>query len=103
GGQDLFYPRQSAVSCGDPTEGSQIAFPWHEYTPANGYLGQQVSLGGKIRILPLPITLLSSNGLLTQDPQGVGPPQNWFVQGGTTIPFHFEFGVKAEYGAPRNL
>ena len=35
-----------------------------------------------------------------QDPQGVGPPQYWFVQGGTTIPFHFEFGVKGEYGAP---
>jgi len=38
-----------------------------------------------------------------QDPQGVGPPQNWFVQGGTTIPFHYEFGVKGEYGAPRDL
>ena len=40
---------------------------------------------------------------MTQDPQGVGPPQHWFVQGGTTIPFHFEFGVKGEYGAPRDL
>ena len=38
-----------------------------------------------------------------QDPQGVGPPQHWFVQGGTTTPFHFEFGVKGEYGAPRDL
>jgi len=25
------------------------------------------------------------------------------VQGGTTIPFHFEMGVKSEYGAPRDL
>jgi hypothetical protein len=40
---------------------------------------------------------------LTQDPQGVGPPQHWYVQGGTTTPFHFEFGVKGEYGAPRDL
>ncbi len=32
GGQDLFYPKSSAVPCGDPTTGSQIAFPWHEYT-----------------------------------------------------------------------
>jgi len=98
GGQDLFYPKQSAVSCGDPTTGSQIAFPWHEYTPSNGYLAQQVSKGA--RLFPL---FASANGFLTQDPQGVGPPQNWFVQGGTTIPFHFEFGVKAEYGAPRDL
>ena len=41
--------------------------------------------------------------LIIQDPQGVGPPQHWFVQGGTTTPFHFEFGVKGEYGAPRDL
>jgi len=40
---------------------------------------------------------------LTSDPEGVGPPQHWFVQGGTTIPFHYEFGVKGEYGAPRDL
>jgi hypothetical protein len=38
-----------------------------------------------------------------QDPQGVGPPQHWYIQGGTTTPFHFEFGVKGEYGAPRDL
>ena len=38
-----------------------------------------------------------------QDPQGVGPPQHWYVLGGTTTPFHFEFGVKGEYGAPRDL
>jgi hypothetical protein len=34
---------------------------------------------------------------------GVGPPQQWYVQGGTTNPFKFEFGVKGEYGAPRDL
>jgi hypothetical protein len=36
-------------------------------------------------------------------PQDVGPPQDWVVEGGTTRPFHFEFGVKGEYGAPRDL
>jgi len=99
GGQDLFYPKGSAVPCGDPTMGSQIAFPWHGYTPPNGYLAQQVSKSCLIGIFCVP----SVSGLLTQDPQGVGPPQNWFVQGGTTTPFHFEFGVKGEYGAPRDL
>jgi len=99
GGQDLFYPKGSAVPCGDPTMGSQIAFPWHEYTTSNGYLAQQVSKSCLTGI----ICSTSVSGLLTQDPQGVGPPQNWFVQGGTTTPFHFEFGVKGEYGAPRDL
>ena len=97
GGQDEFFPKGSAVPCDDPTWGSQIAFPWHEYTTNNGFLVQQVSKAGSL------IPLISANGLLTQDPEGVGPPQNWFVQGGTTIPFHFEFGVKGEYGAPRDL
>jgi hypothetical protein len=97
GGQDEFYPKGSAVPCDDPTWGSQIAFPWHEYIPKNGYLVQQVSKAGSL------LPLISANELLTQDPEGVGPPQNWFVQGGTTIPFHYEFGVKGEYGAPRDL
>ena len=103
GGQDLFYPKGSAVPCGDPTMGSQIAFPWHEYTTSNGYLAQEVSRScfGYLGIVPTCFT--STPGLLTQDPQGVGPPQNWFVQGGTTTPFHYEFGVKGEYGAPRDL
>jgi len=34
---------------------------------------------------------------------GVGPPQHWFVQGGTSDPFHFEFGLKGDFGAPRDL
>jgi hypothetical protein len=41
--------------------------------------------------------------LLASDPEGVGPPQKWFVSGGTTTPFHFEFGLKGEYGAPKDL
>ena len=87
-----------------PTLGSKIAFPWHEYTPGNGYgvpsaaspSYYQVSAGG-----PLGSGIYFNN--LMQDPQGVGPPQHWFVQGGTTTPFHFEFGVKGEYGAPTDL
>jgi len=39
----------------------------------------------------------------TSDPEGVGPPQQWYVDGGTTTPFHFEFGLKGQYGAPRDL
>jgi hypothetical protein len=35
-------------------------------------------------------------------PQDVGPAQRWLVERGTT-PFQFEFGVKGEYGAPRDL
>ena len=105
GGQDSYYPRKSAGgACNDPRLGSEIAFPWHEYTPGNGYgvpsaaspSYYQVSAGG-----PLGSGLYFNN--LMQDPQGVGPPQHWYVQGGTTTPFHFEFGVKGEYGAPRDL
>jgi hypothetical protein len=43
------------------------------------------------------------NSFAYSDPAGVGPPQNWFVQGGTTTPFHYEMGVKGEYGAPRDF
>jgi hypothetical protein len=28
------------------------------------------------------------------DPLGVGPLQHWFVLGGTTTPFHFEFVLR---------
>ncbi len=39
----------------------------------------------------------------TRGPQDVGPPQRWFVQGGNVRPFLFEFGVKDEYGAPKDM
>jgi len=135
GGQDEYTGVFHAGVCADPRFASQIAFPWHEYTPCNGYhsmpftatlncpsftvtngwyeagesgarAGPGFPLGGSV----------NANSLLLQDPQGVGPPQNWFVcgqsyglqvesctTGQTTTPFHFEFGVKAEYGAPRDL
>jgi hypothetical protein len=49
------------------------------------------------------ISSQAGNTILTSDPEGVGPPQKWFVSGGTTTPFHFEFGLKGEYGAPKDL
>ncbi len=109
GGQEAFYGRRHAGLCADPRLGDNIAFPWHEYNPTNGYYAGasaaaysffQTSTG-------LNQATFQDDGSqfnkLTQDPQGVGPPQHWFVQGGTTTPFHFEFGVKGEYGAPRDL
>jgi len=111
GGQELYYVRRAAGLCGDPRDGSQIAFPWHEYAPN--------SLGPAYNDVPNPFTgttngytrdVSKSNvcspqtcNVLTSDPEGVGPPQRWFVSGGTTTPFHFEFGLKGEYGAPKDL
>src|SRR5208337_2074235 len=113
GGQEKYYGRRAAGLCGDPRLGSAIAFPWHEYAPN--------SLGPAYNDVPNPFTG-TTNGysrdvswsskcapgnlactFLTSDPEGVGPPQHWFVAGGTTTPFHFEFGLKGEYGAPRDL
>ncbi len=107
GGQEMFYDRRDAGYCADPRTGANIAFPWHEYVPWNGYGQYNVRTNchsTKSQAWPTdsePGYLLTTSNF--QDPQGVGPPQHWFVQGGTTIPFHFEFGVKGEYGAPRDL
>lgn len=89
GGQEGYMGGPHAGSCGDPRLGSAIAFPWHEYRAYNGYTSNGVSN--------------SNYGNNTSDPQGVGPPQHWFVNGGSIDPFHFQFGSKGEYGAPRNL
>jgi hypothetical protein len=106
GGQEQYYNRRDAGYCQDPRLGGAIAAPWHEYVPSRGYFSgvsatnfnfYQVSTG---QVSPLGI---GASVRMTQDPQGVGPPQHWFVQGGTTAPFHYEFGVKGEYGAPRDL
>jgi hypothetical protein len=80
-----------AAACGEADVASFIAFPWGGYThtATNGYSAEQVSM--------------PNTNTKNQDPLGVGPPQRWFVQGGTTIPFHFEFGAKGEYGAPRDV
>jgi hypothetical protein len=112
GGQEAYYGRRAANLCGDPRLGSAIAFPWHEYSTVNGvtyndpstlFTGLQngykrdVSWTNKCAAGNLACTFLTS------DPEGVGPPQQWYVAGGTTTPFHFEFGLKGEYGAPRDL
>lgn len=105
GGQESYFGWGHAGLCGDPRLGDNVAFPWHEYVPSNGYFAgisasafnfYQVSTG-------TPGSVPNQIPKLTQDPQGVGPPQHWYVLGGTTTPFHFEFGVKGEYGAPRDL
>ena len=89
GGQQSYAGGTHAGSCGDPRLGSAIAFPWQDYTPANGFTLSQVS------------DSVSTDQ--TQDPQGVGPPQHWFVQGGSNNPFNFQFGMSGLYGAPRDL
>jgi len=107
GGQEDYYGRRAADLCGDPHDGSAIAFPWHEYSTVNGATYNDVpnpftgATNGYTRDVAISSTL--GNTLLTSDPQGVGPPQQWFVSGGTTTPFHFEFGLKGEYGAPKDL
>ncbi|MGP8070021.1 MAG: carboxypeptidase-like regulatory domain-containing protein [Candidatus Bathyarchaeia archaeon] len=107
GGQEDYLGYGAAGLCGDPHDGSAIAFPWHEYSTVNGNTYGDVpnpfdgAANGYTRDVAISSTL--GNTLLTSDPEGVGPPQQWFVDGGTTTPFHFEFGVKGEYGAPRDL
>ena len=111
GGQELYTGEYTAGACNDPRLGSEIAFPWHEYTPSNGY-GVPDPATAVNNVIPGGYYQVSAGdgagsgvyfGNLMQDPEGVGPPQHWFVKGGTAEPFHFEFGVKAEYGAPRDL
>jgi hypothetical protein len=106
GGQENYEGGSHAGSCGDARGGGSIAFPWHEYSPSRGYFAgpsaatpwfYQVSTG---QGSPLGASAFTRQ---TQDPQGVGPPQHWFVNGGSTDPFHFQFGSKGQYGAPRDL
>jgi hypothetical protein len=98
GGQNYFYGRAHAGQCGDPRTASDIAFPWHDYTPANGFGFPTASTPSYYQV-----SAGNAAGLSLQDPMGVGPPQTWFVQGGTADPFHFEFGLTGSYGAPRDL
>jgi hypothetical protein len=122
GGQEDYDGRLAAGLCGDPRDGSEIAFPWHEYAPntfntayaeagtpfrgtTNGYIrdvAESVFEGHAPGFAPT-TQPGGTTVARTADPEGVGPPQSWFVSGGTTTPFHFEFGVKGEYGAPRDL
>ncbi len=107
GGQEDYYGEGAAGLCGDPRDGSAIAFPWHEYSTVNGAAYGDVpnpftgATNGYTRDVSQ--SSFFGNTVLTSDPEGVGPPQQWFVSGGTTTPFHFEMGLKGEYGAPRDL
>src|SRR5208282_5766596 len=129
GGQEDYQVAGAAGLCGDPRDASAIAFPWHEYSTVNyahyneatnvftgaqnGYSRDVAISGGcplaliALGFCSFPVgsggSTLGVNALSSSDPEGVGPPQHWFVSGGTTTPFHFEFGVKGEYGAPRDL
>jgi hypothetical protein len=107
GGQDVYSPGFDAAICADPRNAGALAFPWHEYGAGTGYANTPGA--------PNPVAVAFPNGggagwelannptLNYVDPAGVGPPQHWFVNGGTSDPFHFEFGVRGEYGAPRDL
>jgi hypothetical protein len=71
---------------------SAVEFPWSEYGPQG--------------FNPTGPTPAQFNGQYFKPPvdeQGVGPAQTWYVTGGTTTPFHFEFGEKGKYGAPSVL
>ena len=112
GGQERYIGQFAAGLCGDPRSGSAIAFPWHEYGTVNGAAYNDVpnpftgSTNGYSRDVAESHVCAAGNLVCTfrtSDPEGVGPPQQWYVNGGTTTPFHFEFGLKGEYGAPRDL
>ncbi|MGA2783350.1 MAG: carboxypeptidase-like regulatory domain-containing protein [Candidatus Bathyarchaeia archaeon] len=106
GGQENYMGGSHAGSCGDPRRGGSIAFPWHEYVPSLGYYaGPSAATPWFYQVATGPGNPLGNGASQkqTQDPQGVGPPQHWFVKGGSTDAFHFQFGSKAQYGAPRDL
>jgi hypothetical protein len=98
GGQNFYYGWGHAGECGDPRTAGEVAFPWHEYTPADGYGFPSAGSASYYQV-----SAGNAAGLLLQDPMGVGPPQTWFVQGDTADPFHFQFGDVGQYGAPRDL
>jgi hypothetical protein len=84
GGQEWYVAGYDAAACGDPRDASMIAFPWHEwYDGAGGVFYSTAD---------------------NTDPQGVGPAQNWYVVGNDVNDvFHYEFGAKGMFGAPRDL
>ncbi|MGA2971333.1 MAG: carboxypeptidase-like regulatory domain-containing protein [Candidatus Bathyarchaeia archaeon] len=112
GGQDRYRGGTDAQGCGDPRTASKIAFPWHEWVTQDGFPGAgagfsyDFSLSGVPKFAPAPAAnpgAGNNNNMFTTDPAGVGPAQNWFVVAGTSTPFHFEFGVKGEFGAPKDM
>jgi len=116
GGYDIASGTDASV-CGNAATASNIGFPWARYGPTAGSAEQQLLAlegipggfpGWSSVQLSQPEVCTSypcarSSTTDNQDPEGVGPPQQWVVAGGTTTPFHFEFGVKGEFGAPRDI
>lgn len=98
-GANYIAGSNDASDCGGTWSGntgySYVAFPWVEY--GNPYFNPTITTNPNNN---------QFNGVYFKPPvdeQGVGPAQQWFVQGGTTIPFSFQFGEKGEYGAPSIL
>jgi hypothetical protein len=96
GGQEWYVAGYDAAACGDPRSNlgqprsNGIAFPWFEWTA-----GSAGGTAGVYYDLSYPYGT---------DPQGVGPPQTWYVMAdGTNDVFHYEFGAKGMFGAPRDL
>ena len=83
---------EDAAACGDPRTANTIAFPYHD--SPNGQTGSANGGAGAVFYGPTS----------SADPQGVGPAQNWYVVAdGVNDKFHYEFGLKGEYGAPSQL
>ena len=91
GGQNFFYGWAHAGQCGDPRAlRASLHFHGMSIRPRSGYGYPSSGSGASY----YQVSAGNAAGLLLQDPMGVGPPQTWFVNGGTTDPFHFEFGSK---------
>ena len=83
GGQAGYNAGEDAAACNDPRSPSNlISFPWNDW-PGNA--------GGVFQ-----------GGAQSTDPQGVGPAQTWYVKQNEDK-FHYEFGAKGMFGAPRDL
>jgi len=112
GGQDKYRGGVDAQGCADPRTASQIAFPWHEWLTSDGFPGagngfsydfSESAAAPFVATGPIAGPNGANTGMLTTDPAGVGPAQGWYVMAGSTAPFHFEFGLKGEFGAPRDM
>lgn len=100
------YLQSGAVVCGNVFSKDQFGdTPW----PENALVKVEFYDSPTLNHVPDPSAMLVSwSGGIDKNhamrrPPDAGPPQDWFVQGGTKNPFHFEFGIKGEYGAPRDL
>jgi hypothetical protein len=98
-GQNNYLPGADAdTDCtGDPrTVTGGLSFPWHEWQASMPWETTPTGAGAK--------GVYYSTSNPGTDPQGVGPAQKWYVVGnGVNDKFHYEFGAKGMFGAPRDL